>query len=207
MKNWSKTTCQTNPVTQFANRPFLRFLIFTDTAQLIPSLSHLIAWTQDIRFPITQEKLKVTFRVGFKLLELCTTAALSSLSPMGQKHYLFDIALKTPVGFCYVSSWHLSSIISTFSETKKQNTSSKQKTRKTHSKKLLPVKSVGLSPWQKNTYFLEYNQSCRLLWILCLLQPIWLPEKFLLLFSIGYLLLPLSVNQRATFKGIHLVFQ
>ena len=88
MKNWSKTTCQTNPVTQFANRPFLIFLIFTDTAQLILSLSlsHLIAWTQDIRFPITQEKLKVTFRVGFKLLELCTTAALSSLSPMGQKH-------------------------------------------------------------------------------------------------------------------------
>lgn len=86
MKNWSKTTCQTNPVTQFANRPFLRFLIFTDTAQLIPSLSHLIAWTQDIRFPITQEKLKVTFRVGFKLLVLCTTAALSSLSPMDQKH-------------------------------------------------------------------------------------------------------------------------
>lgn len=80
MKNWSKTTCQTNPVTQFANRPFLRFLIFTDTAQLIPSLSHLIAWTQDIRFPTTQEKLKVTFWVGFKLLELCTTAALSSIT-------------------------------------------------------------------------------------------------------------------------------
>ena len=56
------------------------------TAQLILSLSYLIAWTQDIGFPITQEKLKVTFRVGFKLLELCTTAALSSLSPMGQKH-------------------------------------------------------------------------------------------------------------------------
>lgn len=82
-----------------------------------------------------------------------------------------------------------------FLRNKKQNTSSMQKTRKTHSKKLLPVKSVGLSPWQKNTYFLEYYQSCRLLWILCLLQPIWLPEKFLLLFSIGYLLLPLSVNQ------------